>query len=70
MTMAKLSRGIDILDTINLISRLSRKYQAIVLNDLQGKLYKDDFIAIRKTILDSFNEFAREVAKAIFYDVE
>lgn len=65
-------QGLDLIDIITFISKKNKKFQAILLTELEEILDKNspEFKAIRKLVLDGFNNYTRSVVRAIFGDVE
>jgi hypothetical protein len=65
-------QGLDLLDIIKFIARKNKKYQAMLLNDLEEVLPADseEYKKVRKLFLDCFNNYTRSVLRAIFGDVE
>lgn len=61
-------QGLDILDVVGFVSKKNKKYQAILLQDIEEILNKDseDYTRVRKLILDSFNSYTRSVLRVIF----
>ena len=64
--------GFDILDLVSFISRLTKRYQANLLADIETSTNVDseDYRVIRKLVLDSTNNFSRSLVKTIFGDIE
>jgi lauroyl/myristoyl acyltransferase len=65
-------QGFDILDVANFVGRLNKRYQAVLLSNIEdvlGKSHKD-YPQIRKLILDSTNNFTRAVMNEIFGEIE
>ena len=65
-------QGLDTLDVITFIRNKNKKYQAILLSDIEKVISRDspEFKIIRKLVLDSSNEFTRSVLRIIFGDIE
>jgi len=65
-------QGLDLLDIVSYISRKNKKFQAIVLSEVEEVLDKDsqEYQLIRKIILDNFNNYTRSVVRTIFGDIE
>jgi len=64
-------QGFDILDVTKFIGRMNKKYQAILLARLEDILPRDDdFLEVRKAVLDSFNDYTRDVVESIFGNIE
>ncbi len=64
--------GLDLIDAINFIHKRNKKYQAILLSDIEDILGKDseEFQIIRKLVLDSYNDFTRSLIRLLFGNVE
>jgi hypothetical protein len=68
MNKGQIIQGMDIIDYIeNLLSR-NKKYQAIMLQELETILDRDskEFKEVRKVILDRSNDYTRSILKLIF----
>lgn len=64
-------QGFDILDVTKFIGKMNKKYQAILLSKLEEILPRDDnFLDVRKIVLDSFNDYTRDVIESIFGNIE
>jgi len=65
-------QGIDVLDLVGFIGRLTKRYQANLLTEIEDVVdpSSDEYSQIRKLVLDSTNNFSRSVVKVIFGDVE
>ncbi len=68
MSKGEIIQGLDVLDIINIVGKKNKKYQAIILQDIEEILDKDsdEYKIIRKIILDSYNSYTRSVLRAIF----
>lgn len=68
----KVIQSLDLIDVLTIVGRRNRKYQAIVLNELETILDKNsrEFSLVRKLFLDSFNDYTRSVLRIIFGDIE
>ena len=64
--------GFDVLDLVSFINRLTKRYQANLLADIETSTNVDseDYKIIRKLVLDSTNNFSRSLVKTIFGDIE
>ena len=64
-------RGLDLLDILGLISDKNKKYQAIILSDIELVLGKDskEFKQIRKIVLDGVNDYTRSAVRILFGDI-
>lgn len=60
--------GLDLFDITDFIERKNKKFQAILLTEIEEVIPKDspEFKAIRKLVLDSFNNYTRSIMRAIF----
>ena len=65
-------QGLDVMDVVTFIIKKSKRYQAMGLQEIEEILDKDskEFKFVRKVFLDTVNNFARSVLRAIFGDVE
>ncbi|MEM4134613.1 MAG: hypothetical protein QXV73_05390 [Candidatus Micrarchaeia archaeon] len=63
-------KGIDVTSMVKTVNTLTKKMQAKILGNLES--YFDDitFVDIRKHILDSTNDFARDIVRTLIGDVE
>ncbi len=64
--------GLDLIDVINFVHKRNKKYQAILLSDIEDIMGRDseDFQLIRKLVLDSYNDFTRSLIRLLFGNVE
>jgi hypothetical protein len=65
-------QGIDVLDILSLASRRNKKFQAIMLNQIEEVLDKnsEEFPLVRKIILDGMNNYTRTILRSFFGGVE
>lgn len=64
-------KGLDLLDIIRFIKRTNKKYQAILLSQIEDlNLSKEIYNKIRKLLLDSFNNYTRAIVYTIFGDID
>ena len=66
-------QGFDVLDIVSVISKSTKKYQATLLSQIEEVLQtntSEEYIQIRKLILDSSNNFSRLIVKSLFGDIE
>jgi len=65
-------QGLDVLDVVGFVNTKNKKFQAILLNDLEQIIDKDseEFRLIRKLFLDGFNNYTRSILVLIFGDIE
>lgn len=63
-------KGIDVGSMVKTVNVLTKKMQAKILGNLES--YFDDitFVDVRKHILDSTNDFARDIVRTLIGDVE
>jgi len=61
-------QGLDVVDIQHFVGRKNRKFQAVILNEIEDVLGKDteEFQKVRKLILDGFNEYTRSILRIIF----
>jgi hypothetical protein len=64
--------GLDLIDVINFMNKKNKKYQALLLKDLEDILGKDSdqFHLIRKLVLDSYNDYTRSIIRLLFGNIE
>lgn len=62
--------GLDFIDVLAAIRRRQNRYLALLLNDLEEIMGKDDpnYSSVRKLVLDHFNDFSRSVFRVMFGD--
>jgi len=62
--------NLGVIDIISTIQKRQKLYLALILQDVERVLGKNsqEFIQIRKSILDNSNEFVRSIVQAIFGD--
>lgn len=63
-------KGIDVIGMVKVINTLTKRMQAKLLGTLETYFDDATFIDIRKQILDSTNDFARDVVRTLIGDVE
>jgi DNA helicase HerA-like ATPase len=65
-------QGLDLVDITTYIDKKNKKFQAILLTEIEEIIDKDspEFKAIRKQVLDGYNNYTRSIVRAIFGDVE
>ncbi|KKM85465.1 hypothetical protein LCGC14_1288830, partial [marine sediment metagenome] len=71
-------QGLDVLDVVKFIGKKNKRFQAILLKeleeyfpiDIKTRRRSDDFYLIRKLFLDGFNNYTRSVLRIIFGDIE
>jgi len=65
-------QGLDLIDIVTFISKKNKKFQAILLSELEETLGKDskEYTLVRKLVLDGFNNYTRSIVRAIFGDIE
>ena len=61
-------QGLDTLDIVYFIGRKNKKFQAIMLQEIEEVLgsESDEYKTIRKLVLDGFNNYTRSMMRAIF----
>lgn len=64
--------GVDILDVISFAARKNKKFQAVMLNQLEEVLGKDsvEYSKARKIVLDGMNNYTRSILRTFFGGVE
>lgn len=62
--------GLDPIDIYFFINRKSKKYQAVLLHDIEEILGKnsEEFPQIRKLVLDSYGNYTRSIQRIVFGD--
>lgn len=65
-------QGFDMMDTVSFLARLNKKNQAILLARIEEVLDHNtpEFIAVRKIVLDSTNDYTRSIVKKLFGNTE
>lgn len=64
-------QGFDIIDVTRHIGYLNKKYEAALLSKIEKMLNnREIYLIIRKDVLDSFNDYTREIMQFIFGDIE
>jgi len=65
-------QGLDLIDVIRFIHKKNKKFEAIILGELEEIMDKDseEFSLVRKLFLDGFNDYTRSIMRVIFGDVE
>lgn len=66
--MGEIIQGLDVLDVVYFVGKKNKKFQAILLQDLEEILGKDtpEYLQVRKLFLDGFNNYTRSVLRVIF----
>lgn len=64
--------GLNMFDVINLVSRKNRRYMANALDEIEEILGKDSeqFVMVRKVVLDTMNDYTRSVFVTLFGNIE
>lgn len=64
--------GFNMFDIITIIQKKNRRYIANALDEIEEVLGKDSeqFVAIRKVLLDTMNDFTRSVFVTLFGNIE
>ncbi len=67
-------QGLDLMDVVIFISKKNKKFQAISLSELEEIIdkekYPEIYQAVRKLILDGFNNYTRSIVRVLFGDIE
>lgn len=65
-------QGLDVIDVVEFIAKKNKKFQALLLNELEDVMDTDtdEYKVVRKIFLDCFNNYTRSITRAIFGDVE
>jgi hypothetical protein len=68
--IGKVIQGLDVIDIVTIVGKKNRKYQAVLLAEIETVMDKDsdDYKKIRKVILDSYNGYTRSILRLIFGD--
>ncbi len=71
-TVKVVLEGLDAMSVVGYIGKTNKKYQAALLAKIEATLGSNtpEFKEIRKYILDYTNDFARDVVKDIFGEVD
>lgn len=69
-SVGKVIQGLDVIDIITIVGKKNRKYQAVLLGEIEQIISKDteEYQKVRKSILDSFNGYTRSVLRLVFGD--
>jgi hypothetical protein len=64
--------GFNMFDIITIIQKKNRRYIANALDEIEETLGKDSeqFVAVRKVLLDTMNDFTRSVFVTLFGNIE
>jgi hypothetical protein len=67
-TGGNIIQQLDLMDIIFFVGKKSRRFQAVLLQDIEEVLGKDteEYTKVRKLVLDSFNNYTRSVLRTIF----
>ena len=64
-------RGFDVFDVVKFIGRINKKFQAVLLSQLEEVIEDTNlYLKVRKLILDSFNNYTRSIITSIFGDID
>ncbi len=65
-------RQVDFLDTVKFAIRKNKRFQAVMLKQIEETLGNDtdEYKIVRKIVLDGMNNYQRSITRAIFGDVE
>lgn len=68
MTTQKIIQELDLIDIVGLIDKKKRKFQAIMLQEIEEVLNpeSEEFAKVRKSVLDWSNNYTRSIMRAIF----
>ncbi|NMC34393.1 MAG: hypothetical protein GYA36_18365 [Veillonellaceae bacterium] len=69
MDDGQIIKGLDVLDLMKFIKSKNKRYQAIALQSLEEIIpdkKSDEFIYIRKLLLDTLNNYTRAIFRIIF----
>ena len=66
--MSSVIQGLDPLDIIYFVNKKNKKFQAILLQDVEEVLGVDspEYKEVRRLFLDSFNNYTRSILRIIF----
>jgi hypothetical protein len=66
--MGEIIQGLDVMDIVTFTERKNKKFQAILLQDLEEVLDKDgdEYKMVRKLVLDCLNNYTRSILRTIF----
>jgi hypothetical protein len=64
--------GFNMFDIITIIQKKNRRYIANALDEIEETLEKDSaqFIAVRKVLLDTMNDYTRSIFVTLFGNIE
>lgn len=64
--------GLNMFDIINFIQKKNKRYMANALDEVEEVLDKDSeqFLMVRKIILDTMNDYTRSVFVTLFGNIE
>jgi hypothetical protein len=67
-TQGNLIESLDLIDLIYFTQQKNRKFQAILLQNIEEVLDKNspEFLKIRSLVLDNFNQYTRSLLRLIF----
>ncbi len=63
-------KGIDVKKMVEIVDSSNKRMQAILLGFLEEYFDKDTFIDVRKKVLDTTNDYTRNVIRTLIGDVE
>lgn len=68
----EINQMVDLISILRLLRMGTRRIQAVLLSQLEEVLGKDseEYLKVRKSVLDETSRFSRSVARAIFGDIE
>lgn len=66
--MGNVIQGLDLMDVVYFVQKKNKKFQAILLQDVENVLNKDseEYREVRKLVLDSYNAYTRSILRVIF----
>lgn len=63
--------GLDLIDVIQQIDKKKAKFIRLTLDEVEAVIAnKDDYMLVRKAILDGYNDYTRSFMRAFFGDIE
>jgi hypothetical protein len=63
--------GFDVLDTVRFIDKKAKRHLATLLSELEGIIEdREQYLVVRKLVLDSVNNLIRSIVRSIFGDIE
>jgi hypothetical protein len=63
--------GLDLVDVLQQITRKKAKFIKITLDDIEKVMDdRQEYLLVRKAVLDGFNDYTRSFMRAFFGDIE